>query len=327
MHCFGTRAPALLLLLALAPLLRGEISVDRDELQFDGKTYRLARSVADAEGIWNQYLPHGQNLENWTHSLSLRLYFQHDDPVTLMERQQDQVSAAFPDADFGSQITRDEREARLRYHVYTKKPVPVSELSMWRFIRMEDSRLQVLAYQFSYRERRDDPERFEQALKENLSRWTELFLRGRFQPPAFRVNHRQLDALQEQAIRLIQEGKMSEGLTMMMDAVERDPLNPQRHFNLGRILFTYAKSLLQAETLQEAMLLFNRSQEVLEETADLFEIFDPEAKNHSMARFLLGEIEFQINGNFEVARLHYEEALAIDPLNRDAREALRVYRK
>lgn len=301
--------------------------MDRDELEFDGNTYELARSVADSEGIWNQYLPAGQTLENWTHAISLRLYFKETNPVALMEQQEQQVAASFPDANFGSQITRDEREARLRYRVFTEKPVPVSELSMWRFIRIENPRTQVLAYQFSYRERRNDPERFERALKENLSRWTGEFLRVRFDPPVFRVNRRQLDTFQDRGIELIRNGKPSEGIPMLFDVVERDPLNPQRHFNLGRILFTYAKSLLQGETLQEAMLLFNRSQEVLEESVELFEVFDPEARNHSRARYYLGEIEFQINGNFEVARLHYEEALAIDPLNREAREALRVYQK
>ena len=305
--------------------VEGNITADRDEIEFAGELYYLAKSVGDANGVWNQYLPKGQTIEDWDQAISLRLYYKQETAEDLMENQKDLVNETFPEAQIATQVTRDGKEARLRYIVQTEKPIPVAEFSMWRFVEMKEPRVQVLAYQFSYRQFTEDLKSFQVSLDKRLPDWTERFLRVRFDPPQFRVNTREIDSLQNRGIYLIEEGETGRGLSLMMQAVEQDPQNPLRHLNVGSVLFTYAKGLLEPETMEEAMLLFNKAQEFLEEANHLYEVFDPKSEAHSKTLFYLGEIEFHIKENYERAEVYYRRALKMDPLNREARQALKAY--
>lgn len=309
----------------LAILAEGNISPNREEIDFSGDPYYLAKSVGDSNGIWNLYLPKGRSAEDWNRSISIRLYYKQDEAESLMENQKKLVNESFSDAQIATQVTRDGKEARLRYVVQTQKPLPLSQFSMWRFIELREPRVQVLAYQFTFREFTDDLERFQASLDQRLEEWTKEFLRVRFNPPEFRVKTRAIDSLETRGITLIQEGEAGRGLSLMIDAVNQDPQNPVRHFNLGQVIFTYAKGLLEPETMEEAMLLFNQAQDYLEEADHLFEVFDPGSEQHSQTLFYLGEVEFHIKENYEKAELYYRRALKMDPLNRDARDALKAY--
>lgn len=315
----------LLTLITSSNAVGGTITADRDEIEFSGEIYYLAKSVGDANGIWNQCLPQNQTIDNWSRSLSLRLYYKQESAEDLMENQKELVQETFPEAQMASQITRDGKEARLRYIVQAEKPIPIAEFSMWRFVEMKEPRVQILAYQFSHRQFTEDLVAFETSLDQRLPEWTDRFLRVRYKPPQFRVKTREIDSLQTQGIYLIEEGETARGLSLMIQAVEQDPQNPIRHLNVGRVLFPYAKGLLQPETMEEAMLLFNRAQEFFEEAEHLFEVFDPESEAHSKTLFYLGEIEFHIKENYERAEVYYRRALKMDPLNRDARQALEPY--
>lgn len=297
-----------------------------ETLRFLDRQFELVRAVGDAQGVWKQYVPAGQTLENWTESVSLHLFYGNRGPRELMEQHRDMVEENFPGAEFGEQVTRDGREARLRYIVRTDDPVPVGKFTIWRFMAMERPRVQVLAYEYSLRTFNPDRTEFNREINDNMSSWTQALLQARYSAPEIRVNRRQVDGLGRRGAALIQGGQVPEGLRLLVQATEEDPQNPDRFLNLGKVLFSLARSRFSAETEQEALTLFSRARDILEEAAELYAIFSPRDPGHAEALYLLGEIAFHIHDNLELARIRYEKALDINPQHNEARSAMRVFR-
>jgi len=307
--------------------LDGKIQAGKKSLEFAGETFFLSDSRGDSVGVRNKYLPQGQTIENWTRAITIHLYYGESDVEFLMENQKSIVADSFPDAKLASQVTRNKREARLRYLVNTEKPASLAQFNIWRFIKVEDPRPQVLAYQFTTQKFTDDFDGFNRKIIENLETWTQALLQARFQLPTHKVNIDLVDNIESRGINKIKEGELYEGISLLVEATRKDPQNPIRHFNLGNILLTYAKNLYREDSVQNALLLFNEAKEYLEEAVVLFQIFSPEAEQHSQANFLLGEIEFNIHENYDLARDHYKKALTINPGNREAQAALRIFKE
>src|SRR3989338_672711 len=122
-------------------------------------------------------------------------------------------------------------------------------------------------------------------------------------------------------IKLIQEGKMDEGLDLIRQAIQTDPQKPDWHMNYGSLLFTKGQQIFQSGNVQEAQGIFKEAEKELFWATQLFKEADNKLKSHSF--FLLGDIYYHVYGEKEKAKSFYQKSLELYPGHQEARDALK----
>lgn len=124
-------------------------------------------------------------------------------------------------------------------------------------------------------------------------------------------NDKQADALEQKGLDLIEKGQMQEGLTSLRKAVELSP-QADRHLNLGSILFGNGVAAFKQGHKDEALSIFQETQQELKKSIDLF---DPKTQQMfvGQAYFMLAEMQAQGFDNPKKARVLYEKSLFFYP--------------
>ncbi|MCK9604312.1 MAG: tetratricopeptide repeat protein [Candidatus Omnitrophica bacterium] len=122
-------------------------------------------------------------------------------------------------------------------------------------------------------------------------------------------------------IKLIQEGKMDEGLDLIRQAIQADPQKPDWHMNYGSLLFKKGQQIFQSGNMQEAQGVFKEAEKELLLATQLFKEADNKLKSHCY--FLLGDIYYYVYSEKEKARNFYQKSLELYSEHQEAREALK----
>lgn len=122
-------------------------------------------------------------------------------------------------------------------------------------------------------------------------------------------------------IKLIQEGKMDEGLDLIRQAIQADPQKPDWHMNCGSLLFTKGQKIFQSGNIQEAQGVFKEADKELLLATQLFKEADNKLKSHCF--FLLGDIYYHVYSEKEKAESFYKKSLELYPEHQAARDVLK----
>ncbi len=125
--------------------------------------------------------------------------------------------------------------------------------------------------------------------------------------PAAKIDSKQADQWENQAVGLIDEDKMQEGLRLMKKAVALDP-TPMRHMNYGSILFGNGVADFKDGRQSQAMDTLHQAEDELDQA---IAGFDPQKDNVFLAQayFLLGEMYLNAFTNQDKAKTFYQKAL------------------
>ena len=119
----------------------------------------------------------------------------------------------------------------------------------------------------------------------------------------------QADAMEAKAVELIDQGKMSEGLDLMRQALVLAP-SAQRHMNFGSILFGNGVMLFKNGQQEQGRNMLRQSEEALTKA---LAAFDKERDAFFMAQcfYLLGEMYSHAFQDEAKAKDYYTEAVAL----------------
>ena len=117
----------------------------------------------------------------------------------------------------------------------------------------------------------------------------------------------QADALEAQALELIDADQMDKGLAMVRQAVALDP-TPQRHMNYGSILFGNGVALFKQAQAEEGKKILRLCEEQLHKAIEGFNK-DKDAVFLAQAYFLLGEMYNNAFADPAKAKEFYSTAL------------------
>jgi tetratricopeptide (TPR) repeat protein len=122
------------------------------------------------------------------------------------------------------------------------------------------------------------------------------------------VSHQEADRLEAQAVDLIDNNRMEEGMVLMKQAMQIDP-TPMRHMNYGSILFGNGAAEFESGNKAKAQETLYEAQDQL---AQAIAGFNPkkEAVFIAQAYFLLGEMYLNAFSNEAKARMFYYKALS-----------------
>jgi tetratricopeptide (TPR) repeat protein len=118
---------------------------------------------------------------------------------------------------------------------------------------------------------------------------------------------RQADALEAQAVELIDSQKMADGLKLLRQAITLDPL-PQRHMNYGSLLFGNGVELFKAGQTSEAKTTLTQAQDELKAAIEGFDR-DKDRPFLGQCYFFLGEISNNAFKDPIRARAYYQKAV------------------
>ena len=121
-------------------------------------------------------------------------------------------------------------------------------------------------------------------------------------------------------VKLIQEGKMDEGLDLIRKAIQLDPQVPEWHMNYGSFLFLKGQKIFQAGGAQEARVILKGAEKELLLAVELFKEKDVVQKSHCL--FLVGDIYYYVYGENEKAKGFYAKSLELYPEHEGAKQAL-----
>ncbi len=117
----------------------------------------------------------------------------------------------------------------------------------------------------------------------------------------------QADALEANAVELIDQDKMDQGLELIRQAIALDP-SAQRHLNYGSILFGNGVALYKKGDLDQGKKVLRQSEEQLNKAIAGFNK-DTEAAFIAQAYFLLGEMHANAFADIAKAKEHYSKAV------------------
>lgn len=134
----------------------------------------------------------------------------------------------------------------------------------------------------------------------------------------------QADQLETQAVDLIDNDQMTEGMALMKQAVDIDP-TPMRHMNYGSILFGNGVVDYKNGNKEQGLHTLYEAQD---ELAQAISGFNPRKEGVFIAQayFLLGEMYLNAFDNPTKAKIFYRKALLYYP-NQGARSALQKLNK
>jgi tetratricopeptide (TPR) repeat protein len=115
------------------------------------------------------------------------------------------------------------------------------------------------------------------------------------------------DALESQAVELIDAEKMDEGMDLLRQAVTLDPL-PGRHMNYGSILFGNGVALFKKDQQEEGLKILRQAEQELNKAITGFDK-QKDAAFLSQAYFLLGEMYSNAFADKPQAKTYYTQAL------------------
>ncbi len=118
----------------------------------------------------------------------------------------------------------------------------------------------------------------------------------------------QADQLENQAVELIDNDRMTEGLKLMKKAIDIDPA-PMRHMNYGSILFGNGVADYKDGRQEQASATLKQAQDELNQAINGF---DPKQEGAFLgqAYFLLGEISLNAFSDKTQAKTFYRKALS-----------------
>lgn len=125
-------------------------------------------------------------------------------------------------------------------------------------------------------------------------------------PPTAGSAH-QADQLEDQAVELIDNDRMAEGLKLMKKAVDIDPA-PIRHMNYGSILFGNGVADYKEGKKRQALGILKQAQDELNQAIDGFDS-KREGAFLAQAYFLLGEISLNAFSDKTQAKFYYQKSL------------------
>lgn len=136
--------------------------------------------------------------------------------------------------------------------------------------------------------------------------------------------------LENRGLALIKQGRWDEGLELMKQAVEMDPIIAIRHLNYGTMLMEKGISLSEQGYKDEAKEILKDAEKVLLLAIELFrdeEHFADERYKiiKSNTYFLLGEIYFYPFADKDKAKVFYENALELYPKHPGALSAMKNF--
>ncbi len=119
----------------------------------------------------------------------------------------------------------------------------------------------------------------------------------------------QADALEAQALELIDTNKMTEGLAKIRQAIGMDP-SPHRLMNYGSILFGNGVAQYRKGMIDDAKIILRDAQTQLNKAIEGFNKTN-DAAFIGQSYFLLGEIESNAFNNLTKAKEYYTQAVSI----------------
>jgi len=128
------------------------------------------------------------------------------------------------------------------------------------------------------------------------------------------------------AMLLIQDGKMEEGLAKLKEAVQIAPNDPAGHMNYASILFLKGQKVYQSGDEEGGRTIFKEAEK---ELLTAIKLFGPRENDPLLSHcyFLLGDIYRYPYKREAQAKVYYQKAIEIYSQHGGAIEALKVLRK
>ncbi len=303
-------------------------------LTFLDEVYYLGFSGADEAGVLNEYFFHDpaipsdrRTLENWSKALIIRSYYNSIDAGQLAREQETTVKQAFPDSNVALQVVEGGKDARLRFLVHNNDTPRFHEFNMWRYRKVDNPRDMVISYRFAFRVYSEDRANLIHQLKPVMNSWSQAFFNSSWSYPSFYVDEEAVKALEKEGLTSLQSGDYNGGIQALVQVVNAAPQDPDRHLNLGSILFTYARVLIQSGQEETARGVFESADGLLRKSAGLYATFSPEDPGHAQAWFLVGEIAFHVMEDAQEAIISYQKAIRADGKHAGAKQALAAFQE
>lgn len=132
------------------------------------------------------------------------------------------------------------------------------------------------------------------------------------------------------AIKLVNEGKLDEGLELLKQTIIVAPEEPDIHMNYASVLFVKGQQILQAGDKENGRAIFNEIENELLLAIKLYKDKPSKDKDNSskaQCAFLLGDIYFYVYEDKDKAKALYQKALEYYPEHSGAMESLKSFNK